>query len=91
MILIRALLIVLILFGIISRVSVAAYQKDMSVLSTTYEVHHQDLKQAVKEEEKAKRDAIIANYAIAFLTMAFFASFLFGKKSEFADSTAENK
>jgi len=89
--LVRALLAVLILLSIISKFSVAAYQKDMDVLTTINEVEHQDQKFAEEEKAKAERDSIIVNYAIGIFITAFFASFLFGKKYEYTDTITDKK
>jgi hypothetical protein len=87
----RALLAILILISIISKVSIAAYQKDMDVLTTINEVEHQDQKFAIQEKAKATRDSIILDYALGIFTLAFFASFLFDKKTVFANTAEENK
>jgi anaerobic C4-dicarboxylate transporter len=87
--LIRTLLLALILLSIISKFSVAAYQKDMDVLTTINEVKYQDQKFAIQEEAKAKRNSIVINYVIGIFTAAFFASFFFGKKPELTDTTSK--
>ena len=89
--LIRTLLLALILLSIISKFSIAAYQKDMDVLTTMNEIEHQDPKFAIQEQAKAKRDSIIINYAIGICTAAFFASFFFGKKPALINTNEEDK
>ncbi|NML65563.1 hypothetical protein HHL22_10135 [Hymenobacter sp. RP-2-7] len=79
---VRVILFLLILCALVSRISVAAYEKDMSVLTTTYEIHNQNPQEAIEQENLAKRDAVRVNYAIGILTVLFFASFFFGRKQE---------
>lgn len=76
---------ILILCSIISRISLAAYRKDMDVLSTIYEIHYKDQKPIREEEKFIRRDVIIANCAIVFFTATFFISFFFGRKPEIVD------
>ena len=85
--LIRTILLALMLLSIVSKFSIAAYQKDMDVLTTINEVEHQDSEFAIQEQVRTERDSIIINCIIGIFTAAFFTSFFFDKKSEVTDTT----